>query len=344
MKKYVWLLVFLLVAPLHIARGADLNGTWEWRGEGFTITLIMNPDGSGKLDEANIRYSVQGDRIIVNEDGDNIDYRFQLAGDNLTLSQGDLDAPTVFTRKNSVSTKGIGARKSSKDGAGTAQQSNSEIFGSWRGQSGDTLQLNTDRSILIQGVSYPYEVDSKTIRVKGPKGTLDLQYELNGDSLIVTLNGQSQEYQRQNGSAISHSSGMTAPSNTLGSSSPQNCNLVVVPANVIGGCQIRMVTPALCEEIDLSRGQSYEFAWTTDGTDCETPYTLVVSGSPATDMNSKSWQLPTNVEQGITRNGGITYISESDLSGLTTDNGLYNWVVVGYYGSHPESRAFKLKK
>ena len=149
-----------------------------------------------------------------------------------------------------------------------------------------------------------------------------------------------------NGTASTKSTTFTVAANTTtsGSPSPQNCNLVVLLASVTGGCRIRLVTPGVCEEIDLRAGQSYEFAWTTDGTYCETPYTLYVAGNPASEANTKYWTLSTDVQRGISSIGGIVNISASDLSGLTTDNGLYHWVVVGYYGSHPDSRTLRVKK
>jgi hypothetical protein len=93
------------------APAAALPGTWEWRGEGFVLTLAVDPDGTGKLDAAPIRWSVRGETLAIVEDGETIEYRFSLAGDALTLSGGDLDAPALFQRKGAAPPRGIGARK-----------------------------------------------------------------------------------------------------------------------------------------------------------------------------------------------------------------------------------------
>jgi hypothetical protein len=37
-------------------------------------------------------------------------------------------------------------------------------------------------------------------------------------------------------------------------------------------------------------------------------------------------------------------VTAADLAGLTSDNGLYHWVVAGWYGSHPDDRAFYVIK
>jgi len=68
---------------------------------------------------------------------------------------------------------------------------------------------------------------------------------------------------------------------TGGSTQTGDCNTVALPAEVSGGCNIRLVTPQNCEEIDLSGGRTYEFAWTTDTTMCETPFVLYILRQPA---------------------------------------------------------------
>lgn len=119
-----------------------------------------------------------------------------------------------------------------------------------------------------------------------------------------------------------------------------------VPAEITGGCTLRLVTPAPCEEIDLTNGKSYEFAWTTDGGDCETPYKLHIGGNPidpATGGNLYTWSLSARAGQ-ISRKGGYSHITAADLDGLTSDNGTYHWDVFGWYGSHPASQTFRVKK
>ncbi len=122
------------------------------------------------------------------------------------------------------------------------------------------------------------------------------------------------------------------------------CDTSVVGDATSGGCNARLVTPVMCETIDLRNGKTYEFAWTTDGTTCETPWNFQIGGNPVTQNNIKSWSLSTNVNEGITGKGGIVRINAQTLDGLTTDNGLYHWVVESYYGSHPASKTFKVLK
>jgi len=129
-------------------------------------------------------------------------------------------------------------------------------------------------------------------------------------------------------------------------SSGGDCDATVVSEAFSGGCQIRLVEPAKCEEIDLTGGKTYWFGWSTDTTFCETPFKLILMGNPPSDQNSVYWSLSASGSgRQIAQNtGGIHQISAADLQSLTSDNGIYHWVVVGWYGSHPASRTFKVKK
>lgn len=128
-----------------------------------------------------------------------------------------------------------------------------------------------------------------------------------------------------------------------------HCNVVLVDDATSGGCNIRLVEPAACEEIDLSNGKEYTFGWTTDGSYCETPWTFYLAGNPAnalTGANTYAQDFSTDVNLGITHYGGLVRLSAAALDGLglTSDNGVYHWLVAGWYGSHPASRAFRVKR
>ncbi len=123
-----------------------------------------------------------------------------------------------------------------------------------------------------------------------------------------------------------------------------DCRTPAVPGEITGGCNLRLVTPAACEEIDLSGGKSYEFAWTTDGAGCETPWTFYVAGNPVTDENTGGVQLSTDTSAGISGTGGVVRVTAADLGNLKSDNGLYHWTVRSFYGSQPPSNAFRIRK
>lgn len=118
-------------------------------------------------------------------------------------------------------------------------------------------------------------------------------------------------------SSTSGSSGSSGASGSSGSSGSSggggDCNTPLVAAAISGGCAPRLVTPAPCEVVDLSGGKTYEIAWTTDGTGCETPWTFDLTGSPPSGTNAYSAKVNENGTT-ITRNGGIVDITAATSS------------------------------
>lgn len=130
-----------------------------------------------------------------------------------------------------------------------------------------------------------------------------------------------------------------------GGGSGGDCATVISPAVAGNGCAIRLVTPPRCADVDLSNGQTYEFAWTTDGTFCETPFKLIVVGNPPSEANAVVYSYSTNYQNGMISNyGGLDRLGAGDVQAVTSTDGIYHWWVQGYYGSHPDSIAFRLTK
>ncbi|MBX3210032.1 MAG: hypothetical protein KF764_33690 [Labilithrix sp.] len=132
------------------------------------------------------------------------------------------------------------------------------------------------------------------------------------------------------------SSGSGAPSG--------DCAVQQIAPAESGGCAARIVTPRVCELVDLSGGGTYELAWTTDGTGCETPWKVCLGGSPLSDPNSRCVELSTDVNAGITRTGGVVNMTASDFDGLTSADGVYHLLVASFYGSHLGSLGFRVKR
>src|ERR1700730_2793462 len=111
-RSSLLLLVLSSSSAFVLAQGdTNLAGTWQSKEANSSITLILNADGTGKLDEANIKYTVAGNKLRVNEDGVINNYTFSLRGNTLTVSGGDLAQPLIFERQGSAGGKGLGARR-----------------------------------------------------------------------------------------------------------------------------------------------------------------------------------------------------------------------------------------
>src|SRR5688572_24684615 len=86
-----------------VQQAGKLAGVWHSNQFGYQMTLKLNADGSGEFDGEAIKYVVKGAQFamtIVN-DHETINYNYQLKGNNLTISGGDLDQPVAFARAGS---------------------------------------------------------------------------------------------------------------------------------------------------------------------------------------------------------------------------------------------------
>ena len=134
-----------------------------------------------------------------------------------------------------------------------------------------------------------------------------------------------------------------SPSNTGNNGTSVNCDIIEFPAVAGSGCEPNLQTPGKCEEIDLTNGHEYEFAWqTNNGTWCETPWKLYIYGNPPAG-NGLYWEFSANAGS-VSHTGGYVNMNANDIATLTSDNGLFHWYIEGWYGAHPDSRAFKIKR
>ncbi len=68
----------------------------DWTGPAGTLRL----SSSGQFEIGHTRgtYRVEGQTLVLDSDGSQVTYHFELSGKELTLSEGDLSAPVKFTR------------------------------------------------------------------------------------------------------------------------------------------------------------------------------------------------------------------------------------------------------
>jgi len=102
MRKHSYLLVllFLAFASWTAAQQPSLVGTWvgKVQGYGVEMKLVLNADGSADYEGVMGKWRVQGNKLLLTQEGETVGYNFTLQGSQLTLSGGDLMAPMVMTR------------------------------------------------------------------------------------------------------------------------------------------------------------------------------------------------------------------------------------------------------
>lgn len=122
------------------------------------------------------------------------------------------------------------------------------------------------------------------------------------------------------------------------------CAEVALPAYQPTECEIVLIEPKPCQEIDLTNGKTQVFGWATNnGIWCETPWTLLIAGNPATESNLYYWGNLNTSQDGISHYGGYVFLSAEQIGRVTSTNGIYHWVVRGWFGSHPQSQTFRVK-
>lgn len=76
------------------AMRTSLVGDWT----GPVGTLRLHSDGRFEIGQKKGTYRIEGQTLVLESDGSQVTYHFELSGKELTLSEGDLSAPVKFTR------------------------------------------------------------------------------------------------------------------------------------------------------------------------------------------------------------------------------------------------------
>jgi len=175
------------------------GGAWETPGPNGTIRLVLNPDGTGTLGGGAVRWQFnQGILSLAGPNGTTVMYNAALTENSLTVSGGNLAQPVVFSHvaseANSAGSKFVG--KTGGDG----------LVGRWQGPAG-IVEIKADGMMVIPGVNYRYKVQGNTLTLTGNDGTLPVPFRLDGETLTLTLSGQSATLKRMAAEAASPGTG-----------------------------------------------------------------------------------------------------------------------------------------
>jgi hypothetical protein len=175
-----------------------LIGSWLAKDGEVVVRLTLDPNGTGTLDEAPIKYQVRGTQLIVDEAGTVNHYTFQLNGNALVVSGGDLDSPLIFSRQGNG--RGLGGHRTQG-----AARSNSEaepkdkgLVGRWQ-SSEATVQINENSTLVMNGETLRYSVKANVITLANNEGELHLPFQLSGDTLRVQVGERTVVYKRISG-------------------------------------------------------------------------------------------------------------------------------------------------
>ena len=108
MKKYLVILLFfpLLAGAQSGTQQSKLYGSWITYDADHQMIIVFNQDGTADLDGDVVKYKTEGNKLVVTVDGETEKYTFKLDGNSLIISEGDLEQPLKFQRRETNSKSG----------------------------------------------------------------------------------------------------------------------------------------------------------------------------------------------------------------------------------------------
>ena len=101
MIKLMLTIVLLSAVPAVIlAQSASpaIAGTWEAETPDGPQTIVVHPDSTASFGEEIVRWRIVSDTIYIEIGDEWLGYNFEIEGDRLTLSGGDLLDPVTLRR------------------------------------------------------------------------------------------------------------------------------------------------------------------------------------------------------------------------------------------------------
>jgi hypothetical protein len=82
------------------AQQNKIHGIWKNNSADGEMTLMLNVDGTGEFDGEAIKYTAKDNTftMIIVAESQTLIYSYNLQGNSLTVSGGDLEKPVTFTR------------------------------------------------------------------------------------------------------------------------------------------------------------------------------------------------------------------------------------------------------
>lgn len=122
----------LLWGPVGALANPGLRGAWSGQIEGQPLAVQFDGAGGGSVDGRRIRYQVDGDVLVVEDQGTIAFYRFELRGDRLRVAGGALPGIVELRRDAAEATRSPGGAGVAGPGVGPGStMSPSELVGRW---------------------------------------------------------------------------------------------------------------------------------------------------------------------------------------------------------------------
>lgn len=209
MKQKLCLLLLVFATAVSAQVTNPLTGNWKASLQGYTMKLELKADGTGKLDDEPITYKVANGKITITE-SDNVinNYTYSLTGNKLTVSGGDLNDAITFTKE---SKGGLGDKVNQKTNPMVAEKKDevqekipAGLKGQWSGATG-TFIFNDGGKGTANGQGFNYTTNGNQVTMSDNTGTYALNYNITGNTLILTGGNGSATFTRNAGNNSSSS-------------------------------------------------------------------------------------------------------------------------------------------
>jgi hypothetical protein len=197
--KTRFLILFLVPIAVIAQIGAKTQqgkifGIWQNAQFGYQMTLMLNADGSGEFDGEMIKFTYQGGKLSIVQDGQATVYSYILQDNSLSLSGGDLDQAITFTRSGAQEQTTVAVNDPN-----LKSQSNSVtdtgLIGLWSGN-GETIEFKPDGQCVYLGNTFSYQLSQGHVILATAQGNAMFAYSIKGNQLNLIANGQQVTYSR----------------------------------------------------------------------------------------------------------------------------------------------------
>ena len=178
-----------------------IYGIWQNNQFGYQMTLMFNPDGTGEFDGEPIKFSTRATILSIIVGATTTDYSYNLQGNSLTLSGGDLDGQVTFTSGGSPSPQDESIAKAPTDPVSPSYSNTaSNLLGIWSGN-GEMIKFRSDGKCVYLGNTFTYQISQGHIILTTGQGNATFAYSVNNSQLTLTANGQRVVYNKVNGAS-----------------------------------------------------------------------------------------------------------------------------------------------
>ena len=168
------------------AQKAEMIGRWEAIEDKERIIFTLDQDGSGSFDGITFTYKIEGNELEATFFYGIFHYVYELGLDKtktnqLTLKEGNLEHPYVFTKKE-ASSNGMRPIISVKE-------LDLSLIGTWTDEN-NQITFNEDGTVLVNGVKHTYKTQGGAIKLYKGNQMEQAPYSVFQTTLAMALDGE----------------------------------------------------------------------------------------------------------------------------------------------------------